>query len=323
MGMLVSLSSCGILKENEIEEETLSPQQQEAALKFSKTNNCLDLYAGQFYVWHNPYAEDINEDLLTTKKDIDKRFKDYSINIFSPVYIESSTVMPESVRFGDRYYGDITRRAWFNDEEFAKIPIYQPGDKLVIYTNADMPTEFCFEKFNNLGYTIGVNYIFKDETEHYYIPLNIENFSYSSEIYKVFQEISTNDNSKATRLIIDNVNDVILDETFVDSTYNVLLGMEANALYKFDMYYGTIHKSYVLPADVQAFVSAEEGHFTTYDYELVNSTIAIITLPEDMTDGFYYVNNKGFFYYSSTKIKDNTQIEKEIDNTDANTSEGQ
>ena len=42
----------------------------------------------------------------------------------------------------------------------------------------------------------------------------------------------------------------------------------------------------------------ESGNFTVLNYDLYNSTIAVIELPkEGMVEGYYYVNNMGFFYY--------------------------
>lgn len=297
---LASLSFGCVKKENLSEEETISEKLSDYYHMVANTNSCLDLYPGQFYVWHNPNAESITEDLLDTPEAIEKRFKNYKDYIFKAVFFDTATFNNQGSAYGQTLFGSNNRVAWFTDETLVGVPILYKGSKLIYYTNADVPSEFVIEKFDDLGYSIGACGFMMDESQHCYIPINQGGYySESSDFYKVYSDITTNENSAATKLIIDNINEQWVSEDYIGEKHNVLLGLIPNQKYIFDIYYGTVHTSYELCADSITLASAEEGHHVTSNYELYNSTIAVIDLPSDMEDGYYYINNMGFFYYTS------------------------
>ena len=301
------VASVGCIKKEEPveEKETISPELDNYYRMIANTNSCLELYPGQFYIWQNPKAESIRDDLLNSKEEIDERFKDYDTYVFNSVYYDTATFPNQSNSYGMPMFGAKNRVAWFTDESLVGVPTLYKDSKLIYYTNADVPAEFILEKFDYLGYSIGACGFDMDESQHCYIPLNYGGYySESSSFYQVYSDIMGNENVKSTKLIVDNINNEGVSSDYIAENHNILLGLQPNEKYIFDIYYGTIHTKYELLADSLVLASALEGHHIITNYELYNSTVAVIDLPSDLQEGYYYVNNMGFFYYNPITQKE-------------------
>ena len=80
------------------------------------------LYSGQYYVWHDEAQNNITRDINT---DLSK-FKDYTYDIFQPVYKESDPTK-------NTHEEDNDRVLWISDENDSKIPTLYKG--CLLYTS--------------------------------------------------------------------------------------------------------------------------------------------------------------------------------------------
>lgn len=263
----------------------------------AKTNDCFDLCVGQFYVWHDENTDDIKDDLVSSSEKAEEKFKDYDGYIFSPVYNPVSTL---NNNYGDSYFGREDRIFTLTDKEVKKVPVLSAGDKIVYYTNEDMPTSFAFEKFiTDDNYTFGMAFLEADETDHIFISINDGFFAGNSTMNKVYESLIKDINNKvsaAKKFIVDEINNTKVTFDNVEPTYGYILGLNENEEYLVHGYYGSIQNNYKVKADSKVFFSSLDSSFVTTNYELYNSTIAVIEIPE-LTEGYYYINEMGTFKY--------------------------
>lgn len=334
ISLIITLSGC--VDRSSVEEETvLSEEEQNQIAMHAAKNNYKDLYAGQFYVWHDENANDIANDLIDDEKELNEKFKDYEYKIFTPLYYADGTFNLNTNAY--YYFGGQNRISWLTDEDDSMVPVLHPGDALVFYTESDVPSSFTFEKFNELGYSIGISNLSKDGSGHFFTNINTTGFCDTSSAYQILYDITSNRELKATKIIIDTINDVPINSSYVDENYGYITGLEANKEYSINAYYGTVHNNFTITADCKVLgsspVTEEEEktfsqklysndenldstlneiplgkHAVVYSYTLYNSTIAVVKLPENIEDGYYLVNGSGFFRYDSS-IKNNIEEE--------------
>ena len=177
---------------------------------------------------------------------------------------------------------------WFKDD-WSKIPTMYAGDML-IYKTSDVLTEtFSLERFEYVGYTVGVTSLKQTVSGRY---------SYSSEADK----LNINPDSDATQLynvptktaIIDKIGFAPLREGNVSSG-GCILGLEEGKSYEAEVYAGTFLKKFTLTADSIALTSME--YYSTVDYDFMQSQIIRIYIPEYFNSGYYLVNGYGLVRY--------------------------
>lgn len=182
--------------------------------------------------------------------------------------------------------------AWFMDD-WDKIPTMYKGDSLVFYTVNPISENFYIERYEYLGYTIGICGLSKKTSGRY--SFNAVNADNGRRSY-------INRSSDASRLLELDFSDVIIDNIGGSklrsgniSRAGTILGLEPNKEYAADLYTGTQLNVYVLKADNRALCSMEST--MTNDYTFLRSKILRINLPENLNDGYYNVNGTGIFRY--------------------------
>lgn len=265
--MLFNLTGCGILLSDET--STIKSANSEAGLA-----------SGQFYVWHN---ED-EDNILNNLGDYVNEEKD----IFFPAYINQCTFgisTEESINASADFGGEKNRIVWFLDGEEDNIPTLYEGDELIYYSLTSMPESFVFERFADYGYTIGVAGLEQITSGRYCLKQG-EGF--------IMAESDANVISGTHDYIFDTVGGKEIREEDI-SDAGTILNLERGETYNVEIYIGTVDYSTPLTANVHTLVSMEG--FTSYEYSLPESNIAIIQIPEYLKTGYYLINGFGIIRY--------------------------
>lgn len=263
----VSLSGCGILIEEE--ESTNTP-----------TNSTATMTSGMYYIWHNPSAENIKNDLNGVENET---------NIFFPVYSGNYTFVGQENSAG--MAGDESRIIWAMNDSLDKIPTFYQGDELIYYNTSYMPQSFTFERFEDMGNTFGIAGL----TE-----LKSGRYAYYFTDNKVYEKADMGRILKlqeaAESCTFDKISSIQLTSDML-TRGGLITGVEAGKTYNFNIYAGTVEYNADFVADTRAFMSMEE--VTCYEYDLPEAEIAIVKIPDYLKTGYYYINGCGLFRYVS------------------------
>lgn len=205
---------------------------------------------------------------------------------------------------GEAMETDPTRYVWWTNIDtkdssidYEKlIPVVTEDNPLVLTckTTDDMPEEFNIEKYQNLGFTIGAS-VGLSETGESMFFITDETCSKSDFATKV------EGNELGSTMEIAQINNLqTLPLQNVDTDINKLIGLDENKYYKFKLRIGTRTSSVDFKADTQV-MKAEEFISLSIPYQQTDKQYFIISLPDNMEDGYYYINDAGMFKYESTK----------------------
>lgn len=189
------------------------------------------------------------------------------------------------------------RFLWFTDNEMKVsnlIPTVTPDKPLVaIYnSNSEMPKEWYVEKYEDKGYTVGCHFFLREDKSMF---ISMKNTLGSTTAAKQIDELKAID----TEYAVVTVNgDSQLPINNIDPNMEMLLGLQQGKVYAFEFYKGTKATPLSLYADTRAFQSESFTPITT-PLNKTEKGYFIINMPIGLKDGYYYLNNLGFFKYES------------------------
>lgn len=177
---------------------------------------------------------------------------------------------------------------WYQDD-WNKVPTLYKGDQLIYKTSETLDEEFCLERFEYVGYTVGVSNLKETSSGR---------FSFSTDP----DDLNVNQNSDAKSLtelttdtaIIDKIGGAYLRSGNVSSG-GCILGLSKGKTYLAEVYAGSILHEYKLKADYIALTSMEL--YKSVDYDFLQSEILCINFPEYFNTGYYLINNYGLVRY--------------------------
>lgn len=192
------------------------------------------------------------------------------------------------------------RILWFRDD-ISKIPKLYAGDLLLYYSSQELSETFNFERFEDLGYTVGLCQLKLSPSGRYTISTSKDdNCTYPG---SDADAILTDKNSNVT---IDTIGGIELrsrenDDGSMQGTYltrcGTLSGLKQGQAYAVQMYSGTRKLDTMnLVADVDVLGSFEG--FTSHDFTyLASDDVISITIPPFMNSGWYLIDGMGVFKY--------------------------
>lgn len=207
---------------------------------------------------------------------------------------------------------DPSRVLWFNDDtDWNAIPTLYKGDKLIYHYNDEFNENFTFERFLDLGYTIGVCNMSARQSGHYQMSTNLDTSTYidpgsdATQLHDLGNRMITFETIGGTEVRKANV-----------TTSGTIAGLKKGKSYKADVYTGTEMKSFTFTADAHAMCSYQVD--SSSDYVYMQSRIAEIKIPDYFNSGYYSVNGSGIFRYvkDATSYDDKTDFTKLNVNTD-------
>lgn len=191
---------------------------------------------------------------------------------------------------------------WFADTDTIKlskiIPKITKRTPLVGFFEEtdEMPDEYYLEKYIPLGYTLGCTFLLSDDQSN--ISLSTDTVCSNSTMQMYIEKEELKGEYEVVKF--NETKDVPLKN--IDGDTGLLVGLEKNKPYQIGYYDGTTYNSttsdnFMLKADTQAFKATE---IIKLDIPFKKSTgnYFQINLPDNLEEGYYYINDYGFFYYS-------------------------
>ncbi len=223
-------------------------------------------------------------------------------NTFTEVYFNNTTFEKESVVASPKD----GRIYWFQGDE-DKIPTLYKGDSLVEYTSGVFEEKFILERFEDLGYSVGICGMQPIESGRYTISTDVEKkntypYSDADEITKL-----TN-----PTVIVDSISEKPIreynevdpetyeplappQELCVPTKHGTIPGLKKDSFYNVRVYEGTVEHLYKLCANVMILASME--CLTKIDYKFEEEYLLKIELPSTLKTGYYSINGLGVFRY--------------------------
>ena len=214
---------------------------------------------------------------------------------YTPLYANSANYTVQTENSADEAH-----TLWYG-EDFENVPTMYQGDKLVYKSNEVFDDTFTIERFEYVGYTIGVSHLQQTASGRYSYStdvndLDINSDSSASVLYDVNTETATIDKIAGVKLRSGNV-----------SSGGCVLGLEQGKSYKCEVYAGTYLNEFTLVADSIALTSMEV--YTTVDFEYLANNLVQVNLPSYFNSGYYLLNGFGLVrYVNGTSYTEDTNF---------------
>ena len=222
----------------------------------------------------------------------------YHDNKYYPVYLNNASYkVPENEK--REHSATNPNRSLFFNEDWDRIPTMYHGDFLIYYTSENLNEKFGFERFEDVGYSLGICNLERLESGRYAIDVDKENDSGDKKFY-IDPDSDANRlfEMKKSQIIIDNIGGAQLRSGNV-SRGGVIIGLKKDQCYSTDVYGGSKLKNYILKADTRILTSMED--YQTTDYSFLRSKVLKINIPDFFNNGYYMINGHGLFRYVKGK----------------------
>ena len=212
---------------------------------------------------------------------------------FSSVYFGTGTFKTGTISSAPS-----TRRILWYKTDFEKIPTLYTGDSLVLYSIPSFNEDFTFERFRDIGYSVGLCGFSITKTGRLQLSVTKNNpNTYPGGDTDALLNLNNE------KVIVDSFGGVPLrfskqkeDDSFSYlSDYGTIQGLTRDNVYEADIYDGTIQNVYNFKADVRILGSFETAH--GIDYTFKSKKLIEIEIPEWFNSGYYLINGQGLFRY--------------------------
>lgn len=270
LSVTMLLSACGS-SQDEFDEFNLDLDtkdvEEDSIEGFYETNAEAELEDGMYYVRH---ANGKNE----------------------PVYFGNAT-FDRGKKSGE---ADDGRVMWFK-EDFENIPTLYEGDSLIYYTKEVLDENFTYERFEDMGYSIGLCGLNETKSKRFEISTQIDdNCTYPNGDTDVILSLENE------VVLLDSIGGTSLRGTKDEAknySYLTRVGslshLEKDNKYNVTIYEGTIRHEYTFTADVKILGSMDV--FQTNDYIFLTDNVMQLQIPEHFHSGYYLINGIGLFRY--------------------------
>lgn len=185
------------------------------------------------------------------------------------------------------YYVQPGRQTYFTTENEINIPTLFEGDTLVYYSTNALLDYINWERYYDLGYTIGLIDLRTMESGRVYLDLSDDDsvcIIPDSELYAMYD-------LGAENILIDKIGGVQIDKSFV--TDGIISVTKKSKTYDLEVYTGTYFKHYTATANTHVLKAYEL--FASIEYKTLQEFFYEIEIPEYFVDGYYMVDGCGMF----------------------------
>ena len=209
------------------------------------------------------------------------------------------------VKSGDNYYSllnadpgegsdeeDASNYQWFTEYD-QLIPEMTEKDKLILYSEGEVPETFTFYKMTDFGYTVGIKFTQDNVTKKLTFPSGAGGYCPYSPVGDYILE--TTFGGSVSNVSIKEVNGKEFRETML-TTDGFMKGLTKDAMYKFWYYQGTVYKSVNIKADTHVFI--EDYELSTGSYVELKDKTFEVNLPASIENGYWLIDGYGLFKYS-------------------------
>lgn len=208
--------------------------------------------------------------------------------------------VPKKIYFGNATYDEgstttsvdpdaETDRAMWYTEDYKKIPTMYDGDVLIYYSTEELAEEFNFERYEDLGKTVGVSGLKKTKSGRY-------KFEVSEDSKFVYPNHDTSKllNFSQDSVILDEIGGQPIREDNI-SRCGSIYGLPADKTFKCKVYGGTEVTNMNFKSDVRTFASYQD--YVSNDYTFLSTNIIKVNIPEWFNTGYYCLDGEGMFRY--------------------------
>lgn len=203
--------------------------------------------------------------------------------------------------------GDPTRVIWL-DKDIENVPTMRRGDSIVFHSNKELVTTLGIERFNDLGYSIGIAKLEGGDDGRYRLNLDPSALTIDTRSQaKSLMSIADKDT-----VTIDSIGKTPLRSGNV-TTSGTIKGLKKGKTYAVNAYLGTNKHTKNIEADVKVLGSTETYKITKYEFS-ENKTIEF-KFPSFFNSGYYLVNGFGVVkYIADDDAKDDDNLDMNIPN---------
>ena len=239
-------------------------------------------------------------DKIFKEKDVPETSKEYSV--------ENLKVDDYYIKDGTKFYklykpdGNFTKYSKTADasrilltvgqEEEDLIPTLYKNEIIIYKNDGKVPSDYIFERYKDLGYTIGIRNLKQDEGSSYLKFNTSEDVNQQADAGSVINKVK----DKYSELEIAVMDDKALNENQITAS-GTIKNLHKNRSYQFGMYAGSVYSETKIKADTHVFQSSET--FVVNETKDTTKGYVEICLPEGLKTGYYMVNGIGLFRYVS------------------------
>lgn len=180
------------------------------------------------------------------------------------------------------------RMVWYGLDD-NQIPTLYKNQSLVFCTANQIPASWVFERYEDLGYTIGIRALTPNSAGRYETVLDGYTLHPMSSAYTQLSSLAN-----GTIVGIDRIGATQINNNYV-SRGGTITGLAKDQVYSVDVYQGSVYVNTNMTADTHAFSSYELYETTDYSYN--QSNYVTIKIPDYFVSGYYYINGAGMFKY--------------------------
>ena len=185
---------------------------------------------------------------------------------------------------------DPSRVVWYGADDVL-IPTMYSDDQLVYCTTESIPASFTWERYEDDGYTIGVSGLAANDAGRYGTTVSETSLKLDSSFAAGLPELNEGD-----ILIVDKIDGNTVNNTNV-APGGTVSGLSSGHTYSVDTYIGSTYTAIDCVADTHAFSSFEV--YETSNYSFAQSDYIILTVPNYLRSGYYYMNGVGMVRYAN------------------------
>lgn len=250
--------------------------------------------------------EESTKGIPLNTKDITSKLKDgcYYIkhgDILYPCYTDKQTytdILDYRPDPEDRY--DV-----FTSETIIDIPTLFEGDSLLYYNTSGVLMYSTFERFKDLGWSIGLLNI--KSTPAGYLYLDLENEK--DECPCIMETMADVRTMFKSNIFIDKIGGVKITKDFCEN--GIINGLIEGVGYDIELYDGTNYKYYSATCNNRFFQSYEL--YFVDKYKPLQDYLYEIEIPDYLLEGYYDIDGRGMFrFVKGTEYDDNTDFNKRL-----------
>ena len=173
------------------------------------------------------------------------------------------------------------RQLYYLDSNESDIPtlFLSKGDKLIYYNETEVLDYVLWERYKDLGYTVGLFDLKATTSKRYYIDVKEGN----SIVTGSGLDDILNDITETDYIGIDKIGNVDVSSNLVEG--GLITGTTKGQKYSLDVYSGTNYHHYIATANVHAFKAYEQ--FATTEINALREYTYEIKVPDYFVNGYY------------------------------------
>ena len=241
----------------------------------------------------------------------DDNYYIYRKGMYYPVYMKNASF--ETKEDKKKFSSTSEKRSLFFNDDWKKIPTMYQGDMLIYYTSTELSEEFGFERYEDVGYSLGICNLKRLDSGRYAVNVDKEGDKEKKLCIDPDSDANRLFELNQKQIIIDNIGGAQLRSGNI-SRGGVIIGLKQDQYYSTDVYKGSKLKNYILKADTRILTSMES--YKINDYSFLRSKVLKVNIPDYFNSGYYMINGHGVFRYvkvgSSYTAKTDFNIPNEV-----------